>query len=334
MVVAFILTAPRIVPSDGVASQAMTWKKELEDLGYHVKLINMWEKNDWKSFSAIILFGFNDYLKDFIKWVSPINPNIIVAPIFDPNHSLFLLKTYSLWGCNKLYLSNSYHDLRSVKNKIRLFLVRSEFERYFVSRVFGISSHKCVIVPLSHSLDLPDLVDNKRDDFCLHISLLCDSRKNVKRLIDASQKYNFRLVLCGLLRNDDEKKLLKSWLEGKDNVEYKGFVSKEEMYALYSRARVFALPSTYEGVGIVALDAAAMGCDIVITKLGGPKEYYKGQAIEVDPYNMDNIGKAVKSFMNGKTYQPALSQFIRTVYSTSSISTLLDDAIQHVVGEN
>ena len=60
MDVAFILTAPRIVPSDGVASQAMTWKKELEDLGYHVKLINMWEKNDWKSFSAIILFGFND----------------------------------------------------------------------------------------------------------------------------------------------------------------------------------------------------------------------------------------------------------------------------------
>ena len=334
MDVAFILTAPRIVPSDGVASQAMTWKTELEDLGYHVKLINMWEKNDWKSFSAIILFGFNDYLKDFIKWVSPINPHIIVAPIFDPNHSLFLLRAYSLWGCDKLHLSNSYHDLRTIKDKIKLFLVRSEFEKYFVSKVFGISSRKCIIVPLSHSPNLPNLIDSRRDDFCLHISLLCDSRKNVKRLIDASQQYNFRLVLCGLLRNDDEAKLLESWLEGKDNVEYKGFGSKEEMYALYSRARVFALPSTYEGVGIVALDAAAMGCDIVITKLGGPKEYYKGQAIEVDPYDMDCIGKAVKSFMDGKTYQPALSQFIRTTYSASSISTLLEEAIQYVVDEN
>lgn len=333
MNIAFILTAPRIVPTDGVVSQAMTWKKGLENLGHTVKLINMWEKNDWKEFSAIILFGFNDYLKDIVNWLYPINPNLIVAPILDPNYSLTILKCYSLWGCNKLRLSNSYHSLRTIKNKIKLFLVRSKFEQKFVSGAFGIDKSKCAIVPLSYNL-APQQTSKEREPFCLHISLLCDSRKNVKRLIDASEKYNFKLVLCGMLRSDKEKELLLSWINGKKNVIYKGFVTKEEMIDLYSKAKVFALPSIYEGVGIVALDAAAMGCDIVITKLGGPKEYYHGKAIEVDPYNTDEIGIAVKELIEGKTFQPELSKLIHEKYSTATLSELLSQTINNAIHEN
>lgn len=46
-----------------------------------------------------------------------------------------------------------------------------------------------------------------------------------------------------------------------------------------------------EGVGIVAVDAAIYGCEIVITNIGGPKEYYDNMAYTVNPYNIDDIGK-------------------------------------------
>ena len=85
MNIAFIFSYPHIVPSDGVYSQAMTWKKGLEDLNHVVTLVNMWNNYDWKSFDVILFFGFNEYMRDIIKWIYPINPNIAVAPILDPN---------------------------------------------------------------------------------------------------------------------------------------------------------------------------------------------------------------------------------------------------------
>ncbi|WP_417040015.1 glycosyltransferase family 4 protein, partial [Coprobacter fastidiosus] len=239
-------------------------------------------------------------------------------------------KCYSRWGCNKLRLNNSYHALRSCKEKVKLFLVRSRYEKLYLSQGFGISASKFRIIPLSYNVN-PESFGNEREPFCLHISLLCDARKNVKRLIDASVKYNFKLVLGGILRNEQEKKLLDSWIRDKPNVTYMGYISYDTMLDLYKRAKVFALPSIYEGVGIVALDAAVMGCDIVITRLGGPKEYYNNMAVEVDPYSIDEIGLAVSQLMQGQTFQPDLRKYILENYSLKNISEQLEMAFSIVL---
>lgn len=327
MKIGFILSYPRIVRTDGVVSQAYTWKRGLEDRGHEVTLINMWEINNWEKYDVILLFGFNEYMKDIITWLYPINKRIVVAPILDPHYSLTALKCYTRWGSEKLRLSNPNYALRSCRNKIGLFLVRSEYEKHFLSEGFGISPEKCKVVPLSFGIS-PHINEHQRESFCLHISLLCDSRKNVRKLIEASVKYDFPLVLCGVLRNQEEKDLLESWMRNKPNVKYMGFVTNEEMIDLYSRAQVFALPSTYEGVGIVALDAAAMGCNIVITKVGGPKEYYHGLATEVNPCNTNEIGQAIKDYLSGtKNNQPQLQEMIREKYSLSVISCMLEKVL-------
>ena len=77
----------------------------------------------------------------------------------------------------------------------------------------------------------------------------------------------------------------------------------------------------------MALDAAAMGCDIVITKLGGPKEYYSGKAIEVNPYDTDEIGTAVKAFLDWQTFQPQLSKMIKETKSQKTLSCLLEETL-------
>ena len=333
MEIAFILSYPRIVPTDGIVSQAYAWKNGLEQLGHTVTLINMWETQNWTKYNAIVFFGFSEYMRETVNVLSKINPNLILAPIFDPNYSKLTLSTYAHWGNDFLRLSNHYHALYKAKGLFKRFLVRSEFEKVYLSDVFNIKKELCKIVPLAYQVS-PTLQNSQREDFCLHISLLCDQRKNVKRLIDASIKYNFQLKLCGVLRNTEEEQLLSSWISDHSNIEYLGYVTKEKMIELYSKAKVFALPSIYEGVGIVALDAAAMGCDIVITKLGGPKEYYHGKAIEVDPYNTDEIGIAVKELIDGKTFQPELSELIHEKYSTATLSELLSQTINNAIHEN
>ena len=76
----------------------------------------------------------------------------------------------------------------------------------------------------------------------------------------------------------------------------------------------------------MALEAASYDCDIVITNIGGPKEYFLPNAIAVDPYSVDEIGLAVKRFLDGETYQPALRKLIAEKYSEAVVTQKLLDA--------
>lgn len=325
MKVAFILSSGAISPSNGVVSQCFTWKQALEKNGHKVELIDVWKKHQWKEFDFIHFFGFSIYMRDFIRGIVKINKNIAVSPILDPSYSVLRLRLYSSWGSSKLNLTNPYHGMSEIKDDIKLFLARSEFEKKYLVKGFGIEEKRCAVVPLSYGADLQP-ISSQREPFCLHISLLADQRKNVRRLIQAAVKYDFKLILAGKIRNEDELGLLKSWIGNSENIEYKGFLSFDEMVQLYAQARVFALPSENEGVGIVGLEAAALGCDIVITGIGGPKEYYGGMAQTVDPYCVDEIGKAVTYFFSGQSYQPQLAEHIRAKYSMDSVAKDLVNA--------
>ena len=330
MKIAFILSYPVLSASNGIVSQALTWKTGVEQLGHEVYLIDMWQKNDWASFDIIHFFGYSVYMRDLINGLYKINSNIVVSPILDPNYSIAKLKLYSKWGHTKLGLTNPYTAMSSIKHKIKLFFVRSEFEKKYMVEGFGVKKEQCVVVPLSYNIMLPKTIDN-REPFCLHISLLMDERKNVKRLIEAAIKYKFRLILGGKLRNKEEDILLNSWIGNNKNIEYRGFLTNEEMLTLYTKAKVFALPSTNEGVGIVALEAAAMGCDIVMTELGGPKEYYRGMAKTVNPYSVDEIGRAVVQFIDGQTFQPELRNHVNENFSVQNISKKLTDSYKKIL---
>lgn len=333
MKVAFLLSHSRLSPSNGIVSQALTWKGGLEKQGHVVTLIDMWTPNNWAEFDVLHFFGFSQYTSEFIKGVKSINPNIVVSPILDPSVSKFKVKLYSYWGCEKLRLYNSNYCLRLAKNDIKLMLVRSEFENDYISESFGFPANKITTVRLSYDDTKYFIKDERvvREGFCLHISLLTDERKNVRRLIEAAKKFNFNLKLGGKLRNQAEVNLLRKWIGDAKNIEYVGFLTNEQMLELYSKAKVFALPSTYEGVGIVGLEAAAMGCSIVVTNIGGPKEYYLNQAAEVDPFSIDEIGLAIKKLIDVKDTSDTLSSLIKDNYSVDTITKNLVNAYKKII---
>lgn len=330
MKIGFIHARPIKVLSDGVRSQALAWKLGLESLGHEVSLINMWDRNEWKSFDIIHFFSFSEYMSDLVQYLHLVGVKVVLSPVFDPHYSKFVGKIYARWGSRKLHLMNNCSLLRDVRKLIDLCLVRSEFEKQYMVECFNIDSEICEIIPLSLRLDLVNPVIIK-ENICLHISLLADERKNVKRLIDAARKFQFPLLLGGLLRNEEEYKLIVNWIGNATNIKYLGFLSEEEIMYYYSRAKVFALPSTNEGVGLVALEAASMGCDIVITSFGGPKEYYDGMAKVVNPYKVDEIGEAVIDLLKGETFQPKLMEYVRKKYSRLTVAEQLECAYNNVI---
>ncbi len=316
---------------DGSKMQAEIWALELEKKGHHVERISPWGHYDWKSFDIIHVFGFGLWNYDMIHWGSGLNPNFVFSPIIDTNTPMWQYKLASHFGCNRLRLFSQNYALRKLKNDIKLFFVRTEYEAKYLRDGYGISNDKIALVPLSYR-EVKYNPNIKKEPFCLFVGTMTQPRKNVPRLIEAAKKYGFQLKLVGNMGNTESQKYLKEIIDNASNIETLGFVSDDELSNLYNRAKVFALPSINEGVGLVALEAAIHGCNIVITNLGGPKEYYPVELARiVNPYNIDDIGHAILYAMDDETSQPILRQYIEKTYNVSSCTESLIRNYQRVL---
>jgi glycosyltransferase involved in cell wall biosynthesis len=334
MEIAFVITSPIFVASDGVISQAKLWMSALEKAGNNVVLVNMWEVPDWSEFDAIHLFAFNSYMADFINNISKVNSNIFLSPILDPDKCKLYYFLSSRWGAKSARLTNRFYELRIARNTLKGVFVRSNFEKSYLVNSFGYPESKVAIVGLPYSESLSSVEHRRnRDSYCFHVSLLADERKNVVSLVEAAKKFGFNLVLGGFLRDEREKIWLNDLINGYTNIKYRGYLTIDELKECYRTCSVFALPSLNEGVGIVALDAAANGANIVITNRGGPKEYYKDHASIVDPLDIDSLGRAIVDAIDKNETNYNLMQFIRSNYNADFIANQLTSAYENLLQE-
>lgn len=308
--------------SGGINVQCRMWRDGIRALGHECILLTPWEKFDYNTFDYIIIVGTGKILMDYVKLFQQFdNLKLISAPVFDPNDQpLWKFKIICrYYGSRHLKISKPLHDLYLCKNDFAFYLARSNFEKKYIVDALSVSENRVKIVPISMRLEnIPPIDLSQKENTCLHVSRLADKGKNVGRLIEAAKKYNFELHLAGTIHGDKERKWLDSLIGNSTNIKYIGWLSEEELKSEYKKAKVLALPSIIEGVGMVALEAAAYGCEICLTELGGPKEYYDGRAVLVNPYDIDSIGLGVIEAMNEKNAQPELGKFVQEKYSVTS----------------
>lgn len=315
---------------DGSKMQAEIWARELERKGHTVDRINPWGHYNWKNYDIVHVFGFGLWNYDMIHWGSGINPNFVFSPIIDTNTPMWKYKLATYFGCGKMRLYSQNYALRQLKPDIKLFFARTEYEADYLRRGYGIEDNKVAIVPLSYR-EIQYNPTVKKEPFCLFAGTMTQPRKNVHRLIEAAKKYHFPLKLVGNKGNAESEAHLRALIGDASNIEIIGFVSDEELANLYNRAKAFALPSLNEGVGLVAMEAAVCGCNIVITNLGGPKEYYEKGTVElVNPYDIDDIGKAVLRALENNTAQPQLRETLLKKYNVSACVDKLINSYQQL----
>lgn len=331
MKIAYILYPEVIVSnrSNGIRSQAEDWASFLETAGHQVDRISNWGDYNWKEYDVIHFFGLGEWVIDVATKIKHLNENLYFSPIVDPSWSFSARKEKIKRLISKLscyrYKTNTQKGIPCFTAFKRV-LVRSNAEKDFIMQYYNVPISKISLVPLSYSSSCRDYIPGKKDNFCLHISSIYQPRKNVLNLVQAAKKYGFNLVLAGNCGSESQFKPLKQAIGQATNIKVLGYISEDEKIALYNKAKVFALPSKMEGVGIVALDAAYFGCEIAITNIDGPKEYYNGMCLTIHPDNIDDIGIAIMKLLNGDVvYQPELRDFIVKKYSSHSITKTLID---------
>lgn len=330
MKIAYILSLECVISGDsnGVKMQAKIWAEYLQKMGHEVVYVDPWQHYRWMDFDVIHIFGAGLWLHEFVRKISLKNSNIVISPIIDTIKSLGAYRMASYWGFPKLRLYSSNFVLRETIRYVKNFYSRSQYESDFLINSYGIDKERIIKIPLSCRFE--GLSHNvQKENFCLHVSSISQPRKNVARLVMAANKYGFKLVLAGNKGTNEEYAHIEKLINGNPNINVLGFISKEQLIELYDKAKVFALPSITEGVGLVALEAAARGCDIVMTNLGGPKEYYDDLAYLVNPFSVDEIGKGVVDALK-TTKQPQLKQHILSYYSLEKLTQQLVDSYKNI----
>ena len=94
-------------------------------------------------------------------------------------------------------------------------------------------------------------------------------------------------------------------------VEFKGMVTRQELYNLYSEAILFLFPTTAEVQPTVLMEALAFGLPVIsstIEPIADVMSQEPGSAILVDPYDVDGIAAAIIRVLQDSSLRQAMSQ--------------------------
>lgn len=138
--------------------------------------------------------------------------------------------------------------------------------------------------------------------------------KNLRRLLGAfallAEQYDdLELVLVG-----GEQAAVRALLSAQespglaDRVRLLGFLSKAELRAIYTLAKVFVFPSLYEGFGLPPLEAMACGTPVVAARCSSLPEVIGHAGLLVNPRKVDAIADAVRILLEEDNLRIAFGQ--------------------------
>lgn len=173
-----------------------------------------------------------------------------------------------------------------------------------VTRLLGVPETKVtVIYEAAHATARPIPRDQARahvkqkfgieGDFILFVSTI-EPRKNLPTLLAAYSKLrdayasHAQLIVAGhkgWLTDEVDQAIEKYKL--RNRICFLGSVPTPELPYLYNAARVFALPSFYEGFGLPPLEAMASGTPVVVSNVSSLPEVVGDAGLLVDPNDVE-----------------------------------------------
>jgi len=170
------------------------------------------------------------------------------------------------------------------------------------------------------------------EEFVLFVGTI-EPRKNITTLLQAWRKIcNLQSAICNPLVLAGKQ----GWLyeetiaqarELGTAVQFIGGVPPEDLPALYSAARLFVLPSLYEGFGLPVLEAMACGTPVVCSHASSLPEVAGDAALLVEPHDVDGLAAALQRALSDEALrrqmiERGLAQAARFSWAKAARETL------------
>jgi glycosyltransferase involved in cell wall biosynthesis len=248
-----------------------------------------------------------------------------------------------LWGSRptiltihdlSLLLHAETHEARLVRRGRRrlplmaraasVIITPSESVKREVTEHLGIKPSKVVSIPeaprdIFHPLPIEETFEVRRrleieDEFILFVGTI-EPRKNLLTLLKAFQEIlratsrRPQLVIAGKegwLMDELFSYIRESGV--KDRLRFTGYLTDEDLRALYSSCRVFVYPSLYEGFGLPPLEAMACGAPVIASRIPSIVEAVGSDAARlVSPTDAQSLARSIIEILSDENERQQLS---------------------------
>jgi len=277
-----------------------------------------------------ILVDYSEYDKNYRAGIGKLFS-------FLPADSLEYLKTIARWLLKGDHLSSPAYiwkgqrkSIADILKRTALILPNSESEYRRVVKAYpGVLKYR--VIPNGINAALFKYKGGSQKDPKL---VICVARiegiKNQLNLIKALSNTDFQLLIIGKQSPNQPAYYQHIRSIAGPNVAFIEHLPQNELVQYYQKAKVHILPSWFETTGLSSIEAAAMGCNIVITNRGDAKEYFGRDAFYCDPLLPQSILEAVKK-ASAAPFNDRLREKILEKYTWAQTALQTFKAYQSVI---
>lgn len=297
----FLFFPPTIWAPGGVSVQVDRSKAALERLGVQVSLFNHWERS--RDFDLLHLFGSTHEVAGLVESATGLGIPTVVSAIFGSGRSPW--KGWAAARAARLLPLTTVHGLRRrLLHRADIVIAISKAEAAGLRSRFSLDARKLRVV--YSGVDGDRFRDARADAFTERYGLTnfvlqvgrVNREKGQSRLIRAMDGLGLELVIIGPEDPTDRQGVreFRSMLTGREWVHYLGPIPHHDplLPSAFKAARVHALPSRFESLGFVTLEAAAAGCAVATGPYPPIVEYLGSRAYYFDPESEASIRKVIK----------------------------------------
>jgi glycosyltransferase involved in cell wall biosynthesis len=279
--VAVTLPLPLSVAHGGREIQALRSMEALRTLGVAVEPLDPWDPA--QGYGLLHCFGTDGGLWEIAERVRAKGTKVVVSPVLVFGKSTSRFRAWARVD-RFMPLRTSFRYRRDLLRLAHAVIALTRTEQRVLEGVYGVPPSRCHVIPNGVEDVFRDTTAYRHlEPWAGGGYVLCvgsiEARKGQLRVLRAAQRAGRRVVFIGSVRQDDPYgAAFERELQHSENVVWHQRLEagSEALAGAYAAADALVVASSAEGMPLVALEARAAGCPLILTDLPQHIEAFPG----------------------------------------------------------